>query len=114
MNEWVSRKREMCMHCGVVRGWAACDCRCDSCGVRTVRTYTRYLNNNTECRRFLFWRQGMTEGDAPFKDVEDGQLFVREVCRDPNATGRAPVVNFPMYYENENDSEMSDDSSVPG
>jgi len=33
-NKWVSRRREMCMYCGTIRSWGACDCKCDSCGIR--------------------------------------------------------------------------------
>jgi len=82
-NEWVSKRRTMCMHCGTVCGWGECNCRCDSCGTRTVRTYTRYLNNNSECRRFIFWRKD-TKGEAR-DSMEDrrGQLMVKEMCCDP-------------------------------
>lgn len=84
-NEWVSSIREMCMHCGTVKGWGDCKCNCDSCGSRRVRTYTRYLNNKIECKRFLFWRDAstsMTENLAGQEQLE-GQLCVRETCWDP-------------------------------
>lgn len=100
-NEWVSRRREMCIHCGVVQGWDQCDCRCDSCGIRTVRTYTRYLNNKVECRRFVFWRKSVTEGGMGPQEDEMGQLFVRENCWDPDATEPTSIINLPMHYENE-------------
>ncbi|KAH7063786.1 hypothetical protein BKA63DRAFT_369942, partial [Paraphoma chrysanthemicola] len=56
-NEWISQMDIMCMHCGNVQGRVKCDCKCDSCAYRPVRTYTRYLNNREECRDFLFWRE---------------------------------------------------------
>ncbi|KAH7076165.1 hypothetical protein FB567DRAFT_414509, partial [Paraphoma chrysanthemicola] len=56
-NEWTSQTDIMCMHCGNIQGRAKCDCRCDSCAYRPVRTYARYLNNREECREFLFWRE---------------------------------------------------------
>lgn len=75
-NEWVGRVSRMCMHCGVVEGWARCGCGCRSCGWREARTYTRYLDNARECCTFAFWRKGGAgEGE------EDGELFVRETCR---------------------------------
>jgi hypothetical protein len=75
-NEWVGRVGRMCMHCGVVEGWARCSCGCRSCGWREARTYTRYLDNARECCTFAFWRKsGAGEGG------EDGELFVRETCR---------------------------------
>ncbi|KAF2144086.1 uncharacterized protein K452DRAFT_285300 [Aplosporella prunicola CBS 121167] len=40
---WTSRTEPMCMHCGVVTGWRACRCACSTCGVRTARTYTRWV-----------------------------------------------------------------------
>ncbi|KAF2714764.1 hypothetical protein K504DRAFT_469175 [Pleomassaria siparia CBS 279.74] len=108
-NEWVSRKRDMCMHCGVVKGWGTCNCTCDSCGTRIVRTYTRFLNNETECRSFKFWRRLLSgEGTSPHTDHPNGQLWVRETCASPGATDPRPVVDLRVHYED----EMSGDSSI--
>jgi hypothetical protein len=71
------------MHCGAIRGWGDCDCRCDSCGIRIVRTYTRYLNNNTECRRFMFWRKYAKDRGRSVMGDGNGQLMVREMSCDP-------------------------------
>jgi hypothetical protein len=82
-NEWVSSLGRMCMHCGSVQEWSHCNCNCDTCSVRIVRTYTRYLNNSTECRRFLFYRDTTMHADCPDQDSIDGKLFVRETCYNP-------------------------------
>lgn len=99
-NKWVSQMKDMCMHCGVVHGWSNCECRCDSCGVRKVRTYTRYLNNSKECRQFWFWR------DSSFPDSNGGnsgagKLFVRETCFDIDAKHPESIINLPVYYEDD-------------
>jgi hypothetical protein len=52
-DEWTSDMGEMCMHCGAIQGWGRCDCDCDSCAIRLVRTYTRYLNDKRVSRRIL-------------------------------------------------------------
>lgn len=75
-NEWVSQKNEMCMHCGAVQRWIKCGCTCDSCSFRSVRTYTRYLNNDKECKEFKFGRNRV-DGN------QDGQLWVQETCWNP-------------------------------
>lgn len=81
-NGWVSRMDKMCMHCGTIQSWVRCDCRCDSCFFSSVRTYTRYLNNKTECKRFVFWKEtASSELSVPRKASGD-QLFVRETCWD--------------------------------
>ncbi len=67
-NRWVSRMEAMCMHCGSVQAWGGCRCECESCGVREVRTYTRFLDNERECKTFAFFRK------------EGGELWVRESC----------------------------------
>lgn len=82
-NEWISTMKDMCMHCGSVRGWSDCSCQCGSCGIRSVRVYTRYLNNKVECKRFWFWRNTETAMVAQGQDGIQGQLFVRESCFDP-------------------------------
>jgi hypothetical protein len=74
-NEWTSHMEDMCMHCGAVQSWSRCNCDCGSCGLRSVRTYTRYLNNDRECRRFVFWR---ARGDRGVGE----QLMVREECQE--------------------------------
>jgi hypothetical protein len=76
-NEWVSNMDKMCMHCGNITAWSTCTCKCDSCSFWTVQTYTRYLNNNNECHRFLFWRAASASTDN-----EAGRLWVRESCSD--------------------------------
>jgi hypothetical protein len=86
-NEWTSVMDEMCMHCGAIQGWAKCDCDCDSCAIRPVRTYTRYLDNDDECRTFLFWK-GRAKNAINSQDnarnsqdnVKD-RLWVRETCK---------------------------------
>lgn len=82
-NEWVGSSEEMCMHCGAIQCWAKCDCSCDSCSFKTVTAYTRYLNNKTECRGFVFYRKtaGSKAAVAP-EDTTKTQLFVRETCHD--------------------------------
>lgn len=74
-NEWTSQMEDMCMHCGAVQNWRRCNCDCSSCGVRTVRTYTRHLNNDRECRSFVFWRNSDGRGTGQ-------QLMVREECHE--------------------------------
>ena len=82
-NEWVGSAEEMCMHCGAIQSWAKCDCMCDSCSVRAVTAYTRYLNNNTECRKFVFYRKATRDIVPSPAGSEETQLFVRETCFDP-------------------------------
>lgn len=74
-NEWISHMNDMCMHCGAVQSWGKCKCDCSSCGIRAVRTYTRYLNNDRECRRFVFWRAGVGGG-------VERRLMAREECQE--------------------------------
>jgi len=62
---WSSAVEQMCYHCGAVRGWRACACDCETCGVRSVRTYTRVGRAQGELGRFVFF-------------VRDGELWVRE------------------------------------
>jgi hypothetical protein len=80
-NVWVSNMAEMCIHCGAVQAWTKCSCRCDSCSFRPVTTYTRYLNNEKECRSFTFCRNAAGNSSS-LQDGRDGQLFVKEICRD--------------------------------
>lgn len=82
-NEWVDSSEEMCMHCGAIQSWARCDCQCDSCSVRAVTAFTRYLNNNTECRKFVFYRTVMPDSTVSPENTERSQLFVRETCLQP-------------------------------
>ncbi|KAF2995586.1 hypothetical protein E8E13_004636 [Curvularia kusanoi] len=68
-NEWVASREDMCMHCGAIRGWKGCGCGCESCAVREVTAYTRFLDNEVECRKYVFYRK-------------DGRrLYVRETCK---------------------------------
>lgn len=83
-NEWTSCMDDMCMHCGAIQSWTRCDCDCGSCAYRPVRTYTRYLNNTRECRRFLFWRDGTSQHVSRMSEGGDEQLMVRETCRSPS------------------------------
>jgi hypothetical protein len=82
-NEWTSHMGEMCMHCGAIQGWGRCDCNCDSCAIRLVRTYTRYLNNENECRRFLFWKDRTRSEGIDLPNDVYGRLMVRETGWDP-------------------------------
>jgi len=79
-NEWVSDVRKMCMHDGCIQGWSSCSCDCDSCGYRMIRTYTRYLNNSIECKRFQFWRNWAVEESEGVAEKAEGRLYVRETC----------------------------------
>jgi hypothetical protein len=81
-NEWVCHMDNMCMHCGAVQRWDKCDCKCDSCSFRIVKVYTRYLNNETQCRRFVFWRNSQVGDALPSSTSQDDNLWVREICWD--------------------------------
>lgn len=83
-NEWVSSAEEMCMHCGAIQSWAKCDCACDSCSVRPVTAYTRYLNNQTECRKFFFCREAASENLPSWFEDCGTRLYVREICFEPS------------------------------
>lgn len=85
-NEWTSDVKRMCMHDGCIQGWSNCNCDCDSCGYRMVRTYTRYLNNETECRRFQFWRNLAAGGSEDPSEKVDGRLYVKEACWNRKST----------------------------
>lgn len=79
-NEWSSHMDRMCMHCGAIQRLEKCDCHCDSCSFRTLRTYTRFLNNDAECRSFAFWQpatdsEAMDQLKSPSKE-----LWVKETC----------------------------------
>lgn len=82
-NEWVAHMDEMCMHCGALQRWLRCDCNCDSCSFRSVRAYTRYLNNDRECRGYVFWRQAAEGNSGNLSEGGEGQLWVRETCKEP-------------------------------
>jgi hypothetical protein len=82
-NEWVSSSEKMCMHCGAIQSWAKCDCTCDSCSVRAVTAYTRYLNNNTECRKFVFCRRSAVDNILLSCEDQETRLYVRETCFKP-------------------------------
>lgn len=97
-NEWVSDMRRMCMHKGCIDGWDECRCGCSSCGYKMVRTYTRFVNNQTECKKFQFWRSfadGLSEDP---REKIAGRLFVQEVCVDSDAT-REWTIQLPVRYE---------------
>ncbi|XPS80296.1 hypothetical protein M3J09_012253 [Ascochyta lentis] len=95
-NEWVSSSEDMCMHCGVIQSWAECDCACDSCSVKAVTAYTRYLNNKTECREFVFYRKPAGDGDRPPRRAAGTQLFVRELCLDSDTADQTRVIHMPV------------------
>jgi hypothetical protein len=82
-NEWTSHMDEMCMHCGAIQTWEKCRCDCHSCAIRPVRTYTRYLNNEWQCRRFMFWKDTAGFDVGILQDNVDGRLMVRETGWDP-------------------------------
>jgi len=93
-NEWVSNQSKLCMHCGNVQDWARCDCRCDSCTVGVVTTFTRYLNNTKECQQYHFWKDSVkTNGNGN----GNGQLWVRETAIDEN--NQASIINLPVRPE---------------
>ncbi|KAF2638513.1 hypothetical protein P280DRAFT_72179 [Massarina eburnea CBS 473.64] len=104
-NEWVSDMKRMCMHQGCIEGWKDCDCDCDSCGYRMVRTYTRYLNNNIECRRFTF-RRNTDEESADPQEKSKGRLYVKENCWH-NDTSSESVIDFPVAYELESNIKLN-------
>lgn len=80
-NGWIDSSEEMCMHCGAIQSWAKCNCKCDSCSFRAVTAYTRYLNNKTECRKFLFYRKTVADSNACMPSGSfKSQLFVQETC----------------------------------
>lgn len=114
-NEWVSQTEEMCMHCGAVQQWGKCECDCDSCGSRAVRTYTRYLNNNHECKKFVFWRDAAT-GSTKTPQIKECQLYVRETCLDPDATEQRTSINLLVQFEDaaNDDPVSSHDCSISG
>lgn len=83
-NEWVSDMKKMCMHDGCIEGWSDCNCACSSCGYKVVRTYTRFLNNKLECKKFAFWRNTAA---GPSEDPEErgvGRLYMEEECWKPS------------------------------
>lgn len=62
---WVGAVEEMCYHCGTIRGWGRCECGCETCGVRRVRTFTRLVRSQGDVERFVFFKKG-------------GEMWVRE------------------------------------
>jgi hypothetical protein len=72
-NGWVSQLETMCMHCGSIQSWNRCSCECDSCGLREIRTFTRFLNNQKECKAFSF--QASNDGET-----QEARLVVNETC----------------------------------
>jgi hypothetical protein len=127
-NEWTSHMDKMCMHCGAIQSWAECECSCDSCPIRPVRTYTRYLNNPLECRRFLFWKDGARLNTHDLQDDEQEQLMVRETCWNPSKskpclcrpwltiTGtptKSTIINLPIKFEDRSPPVRSDHVVCP-
>lgn len=70
------------MHDGCIDGWNECNCGCSSCGYKMVRTYTRFLNNKTECKKFHFWRNVAAGPNEDPQEKIAGRLFVQEACWD--------------------------------
>lgn len=121
-NEWIGSSEEMCMHCGAIQSWTKCDCTCDSCSIRTVTAYTRYLNNNTECRKFVFYRQATNDSVS---GAVGTQLYVRETCFKlgtncpttvemrtnitKDAADQNPVIYVPVRYRENIRSRVADD-----
>ena len=62
---WYAADEAMCYHCGAVRRWRECGCDCETCGSRSVRTYTRVVRTRSDVDRFVFF-------------VRDGETWVRE------------------------------------
>ncbi|PVI06347.1 hypothetical protein DM02DRAFT_15322 [Periconia macrospinosa] len=104
-NKWASDLKRMCMHLGCIQGWEDCDCRCDSCGFTEVRTYTRYLNNDSECRRFTFWRKVAVEDKIDPQARTRGLLYAREECQNGELFRKAgtactgSVINLPVHFQ---------------
>lgn len=103
-NEWICQTVEMCMHCGAVQSWNKCGCECDSCWYRTVKAYTRYLNNEWQCKEFRFWRKMSCGRGLGGEDVEESELWVREVCWDLEDEGRKVVVDVAVWREGSGNS----------
>ena len=82
-DEWVSCFELVCMHCGSVQGWRKCDCDCDSCAFRTVRTYTRFLSKDTKYKSFTLWRSRETRDSVARHKELRGTLYAREIRDDP-------------------------------
>lgn len=79
-NEWTSEVSRICRHGGCIQGWSECACDCASCGFSTVRTYTRFLNNEEECKQFRFWRKVVESEGAESTGYGSSRLMVRETC----------------------------------
>lgn len=77
---WISSIERMCMHGGCIQAWRNCECNCDSCGYKMVRTYTRYVNNSTQSIQFRFWRNTAEGESQDSHEKARGRLYVREVC----------------------------------
>ncbi|KAH8704576.1 hypothetical protein GQ44DRAFT_716539 [Phaeosphaeriaceae sp. PMI808] len=96
-NEWSTQMDDMCIHCGGIQRWAKCDCDCSTCAFRSVRTYTRYLNNQTECQRFVFWRDRATmQAVRTLQEDIREDLMVRETCWDPDSPTQKRVIDLPI------------------
>jgi hypothetical protein len=44
IDRWITQKDVMCLCCGSIKSWNACDCDCATCLSAPVRMYTRYLS----------------------------------------------------------------------
>lgn len=131
-NEWVSDVKRMCMHSGCIDGWHDCNCACSSCGYKLVRTYTRFLNNKSECKKFHFWRNTAAGTNENAQEKIAGRLFVQEVCWNPSefylicagqikvqggccdawadtvlgATPEKSIIQLPVHYQDTTGTEL--------
>ena len=77
--KWTSKTEMICFHCGKVKAWTKCDCDCESCGERVVRTYTRLVRHQSDLGKFVFFRK-------------DGDTWVREWRGMPDLIRDADIV----------------------
>lgn len=56
--KWISTMEKLCYHCGTVKGWGKCECDCETCGARSVRSFTRLVRCQSDVERFVFWKRG--------------------------------------------------------
>ncbi|KAL5413686.1 hypothetical protein PMIN03_003574 [Paraphaeosphaeria minitans] len=64
-----------------------------------VRTYTRFLNNETECKNFHFWRNIAAASTEDPREKIAGRLYVQEACWDPCATPERSIIQIPVRYQ---------------
>lgn len=86
LRAWVSRVEQMCTHCGAIQAWRPCRCRCQGCGLRAARTYTRYEEPGWSCAGFVFWRD------------DRGTLWVRETVAGVGLDGIIPTPTISLHF----------------